>query len=405
MTPAPPSQRTRKKVRTHRRRPLIVRFWWMLPMVAVALGAGWWLLKQIPEKNHARALVGYVTQVGLLDQEYARYHGVALKDGDARAQFQQAARLQASGEYNGALLLLETVVKKAEVPVVFNDMGVLYAALGDRARAINSFRDALARDFDYVPVRQNLDRWHGFTSNSADPVSSEIEPNGNNENANVIAMNKPVDGEISALDNDVDAYKVTSPPAPRDLIEIQLQNRSKTLAPRLTIYDEDGVILPWGKDVATPGASLTQELAPKPNTTIYLHIFGTGTSSGAYTLTVKALKAFDAYEPDDDIYSARKIATGQQIEANIMDADDTDFYSFVGPRTGSVTIDIANRSSTLIPAISLYSQDKRLTGFGPDVTNAGGPLEHVMQVQQGNTYYVQVWSQGRTAGNYSLKIE
>lgn len=405
MTPAPPPQLTRKKVRTHRRRPFLVRFWWVLPVAALAAGAGLWLLRQLPEKKHARALTGYVAQVGVLDQEYARYHGAAFKDKDARAQFQQAAALEASGEYNGALLLMETVAKKAAVPVVFNDLGVLYAALGDRARAINSFRDALARDFDYVPVRQNLDRWRGFTSSSADPVSSEIEPNGNSENANVIAMNKPVDGEISALDNDVDVFKVTSPPAPRDLVEIQLQNRSKTLAPRLTVFDEDGVILPWGKDVNTPGASLVQDLAPKPNTTMYLHIFGTGTTFGAYTLTVKALKAFDRYEPNDDIYNASKVAIGQQVDANIMDADDTDFYSFVGPRTGSVTIDVANRSSTLIPAISLYSQDKRLIGFGPDVQDAGAALAHTMPVQQGNTYYVQVWSQGHTAGNYSLKIE
>lgn len=403
MTPAPPSY-SRKRVRT-RRRPLLVRFWWIVPLAAVALGAGLWLLRQLPDKKHARALPGYMPQIGMLEQEYARYHGAALKDQDVRTQFQQAAALQGKGEYNGALLLIETVARKAAVPIVFNDMGVLYAALGDRARAINAFRDALARDFDYAPVRQNLDRWHGFMSNSADPVTSEIEPNDNNENANVIAVNKPVDGEISALDNDVDVYKVTSPPAPRDLIEIQLQNRSKTLAPRLSIFDEDGVILPWGKDVNTPGASLVQDLAPKPNTTLYLHIYGTGITSGAYTLTVKALKAFDAYEPNDDIYSAKKLTLGRQIDANIMDADDTDFYSFAAPQTGSVRIEIVNRSSTLIPAISLYSQDKRLTGFGPDVQGAGASLEHVMPVQQGNTYYVQVWSQEHSAGNYSLKIE
>ena len=93
MTPAPPSQRTRKKVRGHRRQPLIVRFWWMFPLAAVAFGAVWWLLRQLPEKKAARALPGYEAQVSVLDQEYARYHGVTLKDRDARAQFQQAAAL------------------------------------------------------------------------------------------------------------------------------------------------------------------------------------------------------------------------------------------------------------------------------------------------------------------------
>jgi hypothetical protein len=374
-------------------------------LAAVAAAAGLWFHHQLPDGKRAKALPGYISQAATLDQEYNRLHGAILKDNEVRLQFAQAADLAARGEYNGALLLLETVSKKAAVPVVFNDMGVLYAELKDRALAVRAFREALARDLDYAPVRQNLERLKGFTSNAADPVSSEIEPNNNIENANVIAVNKPVEGEIAALDNDVDVFKVTSPPAPRDLLVIRLENRSKTLAPRLSVYDEEGAILPWGKDVNQPGASLTQYLAPQPNTTLYLYVYGFGSSSGAYTLTVKTLKAFDAFEPNDDIYSARQIALGREIEANIMDADDIDFYSFIGPRNGTVAIDIGSRSGTLIPALSTFGPDMRLSGFGPDIRTPGASLHHTLPVREGSTYYIQVWPQAKSSGEYSLKIQ
>jgi hypothetical protein len=88
-----------------------------------------------------------------------------------------------------------------------------------------------------------------------------------------------------------------------------------------------------------------------------------------------------------------------------MDAKDTDFYSFVSPRTGTVSIVISNRSTTLIPALSTFFPDKRSSGFGPDVRTPGQNLRHTMDVQENQTYFIQVWSQANTAGEYSLIVE
>ena len=404
MTPLTPENSPHRRVRT-RRRPFLLRYGWVILAGTVVVAAGLWFRALASSGRQAKALPGYISDTATLDQEYQRFHGKALGDTDVRQQFEKAAKLTGQGEYNGAILLLENISKKAAVPAVFNDMGLLYAQLDDRARAVVSFRDALARDFEYAPVRQNLYRLRGFTSNSADPVSEELEPNNNIQNANVIAVDKPVEAEISQLDDDMDVYKVTSPPAPRDLIEIHVENRSRTLIPRLTVYDEEGVILPLGKDASQPGESLTQYLAPKPNTTMFLQVFGAGSSSGPYTLNVRALKAFDSYEPNDDIFSAKRVTIGQRIEANIMDEDDTDFYSFVAPRTGAVSIDVGEMSATLIPALSMFSADKRWAGFGPDVKTPGASLHHVMQVQEQTTYYIQVWSQGKSSGAYSLLVQ
>jgi hypothetical protein len=406
MTPVTTVRPARKRIRVRRRRPsLIVRFWWIgLPLLFVALLAVVFS-SQIPTTKHPQPLYGYLTQTSSFDEEYRHFNGKPLKDPELRKEFEKAASLASAGEYNGALLLLETLSKKAALPVVFNNMGVLYTQLNDRASAVRAFRDALARDLEYGPVRRNVERLKGLSPNMADPVSSEIEPNNNIENANVIALNKPVQAEISDLDNDVDVFKVTSPRPPRDLLMIHIENHSRTLAPHLSIYDEDGVILPYGKDEKQPGASLTQYLAPKPNTSLYLAVSGLGSSSGTYTLTVQPQKMFDAQEPNDDIYSASKLTIGQRVEANIMDESDTDFYAFTAPRTGSVSIDVGGVSSSLIPALSTFGSDMRIIGFGPDVRKPGTPLHHTMAVEEGATYYVQVWSQGKSSGTYTLRVE
>jgi hypothetical protein len=216
---------------------------------------------------------------------------------------------------------------------------------------------------------------------------------------------KAVEAEIQAAVDDVDFFRVTTPPAPRDRISIEITNGSKTLAPMLRVLTEEGRITDWNKITREAGANLQQTIDPPPNTTLQLEISGNDTSAGAYTLLVRPLKAFDTYEPNDDIFNAPPITVGSTIAANIMDAKDTDFYSFVSPRTGTVSIVIANRSTTLIPALSTFLPDKRSSGFGPDVRTPGLNLRHTMDVRENQTYFIQVWSQANTAGEYSLIVE
>ena len=116
------------------------------------------------------------------------------------------------------------------------------------------------------------------------------------------------------------------------------------------------------------------------------------------------MKAYDAFEPDDSIFTAHPIGIGQQVDANIMDAEDTDYYSVVAPRTGTVTIEIRNRSTTLVPALTTFHPDRRNSGFGPDLRTPGADLHHRMDVQRNQTYYLQVWSQSNSSGSYTLVV-
>jgi hypothetical protein len=333
------------------------------------------------------------------------YYGKPLNNPEIERGFDQANERLSDGDFSNAVGLLEQVSKVASVPVVFNNLGVLYVELNDKARAINAFREALARDIDYRPVRLNLERMKDVMALGVDPVTHEVESNNSPTLGNMIMPGKSVEAEIEAGVDDVDYFRVTTPPAPRDMISIEVTNGSKTLAPVLRVLTEEGRITDWNKITREAGANLQQTIAPTPNTTLYLEISGHDASAGAYTLLVRPLKAFDTYEPNDDIFNAPRITVGSTIVANIMDANDTDFYSFVSPRAGTVSIVITNRSTTLIPALSTFFPDKRSSGFGPDVRTPGSNLRHTMEVQENQIYFIQVWSQSNTAGEYSLVVE
>jgi hypothetical protein len=389
---------------------LVRKYWWLVPVLAgvgmiawLATGPEWSRPRIGPPTG--RMMPGYIADPQTMMQEYQHFYGKALSNAEIEGAFEQADQRVRANDYSSAAGLLEQVSKVAAVPVVFNDLGVLYAELNDKSRAINAFREALARDMDYKPVRVNLERLKDVMALGADPVSREVESNNNMTLANLIAPGKAVEAEIDAAVNDVDFFRVTTPPPPRDLIAIEITNHSITLAPVLTLFDEERRITNWGKIVREPGANLRQIIAPPPNTTFYLQVSGYGASAGAYTLLVQPLKAFDNYEPNDDIYHAPRITLGTTITAGIMDADDTDYYSFVSPRTGTVSIRITNRSTTLIPALSTFDPDMRSSGFGPDVRIPGLHLRHTMEVQANETYFIQVWSQANTSGDYSLIVE
>ena len=393
----------RRRVHRHRRRPLLLRYWWVLPLAALvaAAPAMWgWLMSPHFKSD---PLVGYIADSARLEEEYRDFTGLALQDVTVVQQFDQATSLMLAGSYTNASIIMEGVSKQAAVPVVFNNLGVLYAKLKDGAHAIRAFRDALARNHDYQPVRANLKLLR--MSESADPGSTELEPNDTNLQANAIWLDKPLDGAVSRASGDVDCYWFTTPRPPRDRIDVEVVNRSITLVPRLRIHDASGKLLTGVKEATGPGTNVRFDFSPPPNALYYVQVDGASGTSGAYTLTVNSLRAYDVYEPNDDILSATRIAMGQNIEANIMDSSDSDFFSFLGPEAGSVTIDIASHSATLLPGLSTFGSDLTHLGFGPDVKNPGGSIHHVMKVEANQTYYLQVWAKNDTTGPYSLIVK
>jgi hypothetical protein len=399
----PVSASDRRRVRRHRRRPLLLRYWWVVPVVLLLTVAPWlWNWVTSAHMTHD-PLPGYITDPARLEEEYLLFNGKPLDDATVTQQFAQATELMLQSNYSNAASVLEAISKQAAVPVVFNDLGVLYVQLKDGSHALKAFRDALARDHEYQPVRANLKNLN--LGEAADPGSSEVEPNDTIAQANAIWLDKPVEAIVSPSIGDVDCFWFTTPRPPRDRIGVQIQNQSITLVPRLRVFDAGGKVLTGIKEAAAPGDSLRFDFSPPPNTLYYVRVEGANGSSGAYTLTVSSLHAYDVYEPNDDILNATKFTLGQTIEPNIMDADDTDFYSFTGPASGSVTIDVVSRNSSLFPGLSTFGPDLRHIGFGPDAKGPGGSVHYVMKVEANQTYYIQVWAKNDTSGPYSLSIK
>jgi hypothetical protein len=400
--------------RTKNKRPVskLRLYWWVAPVLLgvalifwVATGPEWSRPRNGNPTDHSLP-PGYVSAFTTVAQEYQKLDGKALQDKDLGAQFDQATRHMAEHDYGLAAQMLEEVAKKAAVPAVYNDLGLVYLALNDRGNAINSFREALSRDIDYQQVRQNLDRMKEIGFENATPLTHEIEPNNTLQLTNIIAPSRPVDGEIMAAVNDIDCYKVTTPGAPRDILQIEIAPKSRMLEPMLKVYDSERRLLQWIKGKDAPGKPISLILASAPNVTLYLEVAGFADSAGLYTLKVTPLKAFDTYEPNDDIYNAPTIQLGGGgIDANIMDKSDTDYYAFEAPRAGKVKVTIRNRSAALIPALTTFRPDRRSSGFGPDVHTPGGNLEHTFEVEAHQRYFIQVWSQADTAGEYTLRID
>jgi hypothetical protein len=185
---------------------------------------------------------------------------------------------------------------------------------------------------------------------------------------------------------------------------VTVRSHSDGLRPGLSVFDAEHRFLSYGEETNPADNTLVQYLSPPPGATVYVQIWGHDGSTGRYDVTVTAMKAFDKYEPNDDIAHAAPIPTGQTVDANIMDARDTDFYAFVAPHDGTLTVDIRNASRTLTPALSVFGPDKRFLSFGPNPQEPGAGLKHSFPVQGGARYYLQVWAQGKSKGAYKLTV-
>jgi hypothetical protein len=371
-------------------------------LAAIGVGAGSFLFR--PRSPERRPLEGYITRSDSLEREYTRFIGKSLADSSVVRDFEQANALMLHRDLEGAAAILEKLSKDAAVPVVFNDLGVVYAKLNDRGHALTAFREALARDSSYAPVRANMDRLREISSDASTPVTHELEPNNSNVLANPVPIDARIDAEIAAGMNDVDSYRFATPPKPRDVIAIELTPGSRALSLGFRLYDSEMRLLESHLPPAAAG-EVDVRISTDPGNTYYIQVWSGREGAGPYSLRVHSLHAYDGWEPDDDIFNAHRLSFGSPVEANIMDGRDTDFYSFVADRTGIVQIGIQPRSVTLIPGLTTFTPDKRHSGFGPDVTSAGTTLHHVLPVDGGKTYYLQVWSRGETSGEYTISIQ
>ena len=391
---------SRRSSRRHRRRPWLVRNWWIPPAVVFLFFTPTiWRWISTPH-FHPDPLPGYISDVTTLEQEYQQYTGKPLPEGDAAQQFLRASEMMIKGSYANAAIVLEGVAKTVPVPAVFNDLGLLYAKINDGERAVQAFRNALARNHDYEAVRANLKKLR--LNLAVDPSSMELEPNNSVQQANVLWLDRSMDATLDGGSGDVDYYWFTTSRPPRDRIAIQVLNKSATLLPHLLINDSNGAVV-GVKEAACAGCNVRIDLNPPANTAYHLQV-SANSGAGGYTIVVNALKAYDVYEPNDDIMSPTHISVGQEIVGNIMDGEDSDYFTFNVGDAAKIAVEVVPRDPALQLALTTFAADLHHTGFGPDV-GVGDTLRHSFAVEPHQACYIQVWSKDKTTGAYSLIVK
>ena len=247
----------------------------------------------------------------------------------------------------------------------------------------------------------------GVVAKATGGKGGEQEENNTVFVANAAEMGKAISGEIAPA-NDIDVFKFQYKDSKnrRDVMTVRVENPTPTLHPSVRLHNEDKSV---AKDWSSPnaaGADHAFTFVAEPGKTYYVAVASHWQqSTGKYVLSVVPQKAYDAYEPNDDAFTATAIKVGQSVEANIMDGPDLDWYRVSGVKGKTLSIVLENLSRTLNPAIRVHNADKSMAKDWTATNAAGADLTVTVPVETDKDYYVVVsshWQQ--SAGKYKLSV-
>lgn len=255
-----------------------------------------------------------------------------------------------------------------------------------------------------VEVRkaQALESLEALPDANVEISAGEKEPNDDAFNANVVPLGQWAKAAINPA-GEGDFYTFTTPETYRDWIKIEVQNRSTTLDPRIHLFNaaKSNIASPYN---GTAGGDLSYDIVAAPGSRFTFKVSSYhGSAAGVYLVRVTPQKAYDSFEPNDDILSAKEISANTAVEAQIMDSGDADFYVAEGDAEREVTITLANKSATLHPRLHIYNAGKSQVA-DPYNGTAGGDLSYKVKVPAGRVYVRVSDYHGNAGGAYALTI-
>ncbi len=218
--------------------------------------------------------------------------------------------------------------------------------------------------------------------------------------ARPLALGVAEPGEILTTE-DTRYYLVGNTLKIRDLVLVRLENLSATLRPNLKIFTANKSLITEQYD-GNPGASVEHMLPIEPGNAIYLQVLPYSTT-GKYKISVTPQKAYDAYEPNDDLLNPKAIKVGEDISASIMDGGDHDWFRVSGATGTVINVTFENLSTTLRPNIKVYDRNKSNILDRFDGT-PGANLNFDVNIKQAGDFYVEVLPYS-TAGKYRLRLD
>ena len=389
MTTAPESNESAPVVRRRGRMDGSKKYWWA---GAIAVPVAVALIQILPSLFGGGGSSGntYITNSRIGGDFYFTTN-VRLNDAAARDQFTQAVALARDGKFVEAKVLLEQVAAISQSAPVFNNLGVVNAALGDDAAARRNVQQALQVEPGNEAATKNLELLSRPVAGAPGKTILTAAP-----------IQLGADVQASIMDGAVsNFFSFSSPSGSRDMVRVRLENTSTTLMPQMKVFDTERVEVASDYKT-TAGANITQQVAVPAGARYYIQVSGFSSTTGTYTLSVAPLKAFDRFEPNEDVLKPSETKTGQDVEANVMDSEDRDMFR-VTVSAGPVRVTVTNRSSTLVPEITLLD-DTRAQVAHEYSTTAGAHLSAEATAMRPGAWYVRVNGFSGSAGDYTLKV-
>jgi tetratricopeptide (TPR) repeat protein len=351
-------------------------------------------------------------------------------------EIERGVNLVKAGYYEKAIPIFKKMSDQTHLPALYNNLGVLYAMTGE----MDASREAYSKAAEQTPNDKNLHFNIGlleekegrideavkhFEKADADYAKKasmkieekikagvlEVEPNNDLFTPNIIELRKWVQGTL-ADGGDIDFFKIKTPEIYRDIIKIEIKNGTTTMKPRIEVYYENKQWLggTTGNSYnVTSGQDTDYSYTTGPNLVYYVGIKNLAGESGDYKLRVYPLKAYDTYEPNDDLFNAKKIPFGNTVEANIMDNADLDFYSIKSlSKKTDINITLKNMSTSIKPRIEVYYENKQwlggTTGNSYNVTS-GQDTEYSFSSEPDLIYFICIKDLNGSSGKYRLTVK
>ncbi len=413
------------------------KYWWVVLVIVPIVGG---LITIIPmflnnsDSSGNRINVGGDLQIMgtqvILNQLEERTTKADMKE--LESSISRAINLVEGGFYKDAIPLFEEIAKKAQAPAIYYNLGTLHLLENRLEQAHEAFKEGIALDPTYQPLRLNLARLYeqeGRITKTMEQLEKapdeaaavvllarlrdkaaaglfDQEPNDDILSPNDTPLAKNILGAISPQ-SDIDFFKFTAPVPPRDILGVEVKNLSTKLQLRVQLWGTDKRLL-WRNAAyahqVTRGQDIHHVFSALPNRVYYLSISSLG-AQGKYQLSLSPKRAFDSYEPNDDILTPHDVEIGSSITANLMDQADRDYYR-IRSSENAVSVSLENSSQGLQPQLQVWRGDKSHlwtnASYGYQVT-PGQDVETSFATEGEGTYYVSVASLGGY-GKYTLTL-
>jgi hypothetical protein len=298
---------------------------------------------------------------------------------------------------------VENIVAKVQAAAAGNGSPAP-ALTAEFEAAVATSRD-LNRSVVKISREQQLQSLQTAAANKVAVSATEAEPNDDALNANVLTLAKVARASVG-IAKDVDVFTFTTPPDHRDWVRIELKNLSTTLEPNIELLDSAKASLGAVRNT-TPRGDLVHEFVAAPSTTYSFRVSSYyGAATGVYAISATPVKAYDSFEPNETVLTAKRITQSVPVLAKIMDKADVDYFvvDAAGPSERKLRLVIANNSTTLHPAATVYDAGK--TEIASDRnTTAGGDLQLDFMSGPGPVYVRISDYYKAEAGAYTLTVK